>query len=72
MEARRRIPDDSVDVSNNRFFVPFRRIRKAVLLAGLAIIVLITLFGLKSVQAYESCLLVRNGEIKEEWNPGLH
>jgi len=72
MEARRRIHGDSDDVSNNRFVVPFRRIRKAVLLSGLAIIVLITLFGLKSVQAYESCLLVRNGEIKEEWNPGLH
>ena len=33
---------------------------------------LIVLFGVKSVQAYESCLLIRNGEIKEEWAPGLH
>src|SRR5215204_4303185 len=37
-----------------------------------AVLALILLFGVKSVQAYESCLLVRNGEIKEEWAPGLH
>ena len=30
------------------------------------------LAGFKSVNAYESCLLVRNGTIRDEWGPGLH
>ena len=36
------------------------------------IFALIMLAGFKSVNADESCLLVRNGTIRDEWGPGLH
>src|SRR3712207_2671087 len=36
------------------------------------LLILPVLFGFTSVQSYEGCLLVRNGKIKEEWEPGLH
>lgn len=46
---------------------------KSILLVILvAIIGLILLSGLTIVQAYESCLLVRNGSVEEQWSEGLH
>ncbi|MGD9713869.1 MAG: SPFH domain-containing protein [Thermomicrobiales bacterium] len=42
----------------------------------LAIPILLLLFilfaGFKTVNAYEACLLVRNGTIREDWGAGLH
>ncbi len=48
---------------------------KPAIIGGLfisAILVFFIFFSFKSVQAYEGCLLVRNGEVKEEWEPGFH
>lgn len=53
-----------------RRFPGWSRRTIAVLVAG--ILGLIALAGFRSVAAYESCLLVRNGAIKEAWGPGLH
>ena len=52
--------------------IPLKMVARIVVVAVAIIFGLVLLLGLKSVQAYESCLLVRNGVVKDDWSPGLH
>ena len=51
---------------------PRMHLVKWLLLVPALVGLLLVLVGFKTVEAYEACLLVRNGTIREQWGPGLH
>ena len=64
--------EDSVNPLKSLPALPKVRLSRWLLVIPLVLGLLLIAAGLKTVEAYESCLLLRNGTIRDQWGPGLH
>lgn len=72
MQEKKPDYSERTQLGNGSTGVSPKKVARIALIAVALIFGLVLMFGIKSVQAYEGCLLVRNGVVKEEWGPGLH